>query len=205
MWEIRIWSLGWEDPLEKGMPINSRILAWRIPWTEEPDELQFMRVQRVGNEWLTLFPPYTFSLFLSFSLSPHQHIHILQVPGMYYKNLSGHIFSTSEVTKVWNHFWLSLKYCVFDKYTFKYFLWNITDIKIEGKIQPPENATRLANPIILSSLMFISTQSKIVGVILAWKLDNILLILQNWKLENKGEHRVFASKSLNRLYQEKKK
>ena len=37
MWEIMFWSLGWEDPLEKGMPIHhSSILAWRIPWTEEP-------------------------------------------------------------------------------------------------------------------------------------------------------------------------
>ena len=37
--------LVWEDPLEKGMLINSRILAWRIPWTEEPDELQFSSAQ----------------------------------------------------------------------------------------------------------------------------------------------------------------
>ena len=33
MW---VWSLGWEDPLEEGMAIHSSILAWRIPWTEEP-------------------------------------------------------------------------------------------------------------------------------------------------------------------------
>ena len=36
MWEIVLQSLGWEDPLEKGMATHSSILAWRIPWTEEP-------------------------------------------------------------------------------------------------------------------------------------------------------------------------
>ena len=36
MWEIWFWSLGWEDPLEEGMATHSTILAWRIPWTEEP-------------------------------------------------------------------------------------------------------------------------------------------------------------------------
>ena len=36
MWETRVQSLGWEDPLEKEMAIHSRIIAWKIPWTEEP-------------------------------------------------------------------------------------------------------------------------------------------------------------------------
>ena len=36
MWETWVRSLGWEDPLEKGMATHSSILAWRIPWTEEP-------------------------------------------------------------------------------------------------------------------------------------------------------------------------
>ena len=40
-----VWSLGWEDPLEEGMAIHSSILAWRIPWTEEPGRLQSMRSQ----------------------------------------------------------------------------------------------------------------------------------------------------------------
>jgi len=39
-----------EDPLEKGMATHSSILAWRIPWTEEPGGLQFMGLQRVGQE-----------------------------------------------------------------------------------------------------------------------------------------------------------
>ena len=42
-------SLGQEDPLEKGMTTHTNILAWRIPWTEEPGGLQSMRLQRVGH------------------------------------------------------------------------------------------------------------------------------------------------------------
>ena len=42
-------SLGWDDPLEKGMATHSSILAWRIPWTEEPGGLQSMGSQRVGH------------------------------------------------------------------------------------------------------------------------------------------------------------
>ena len=45
--------LGLEDPLEKEMAIHSSILAWRLPWTEEPGRLQFMRSQRVGHDWAT--------------------------------------------------------------------------------------------------------------------------------------------------------
>ena len=43
-------SLGWEDPLEKGMATHSSILAWKIPWTEELGRLQSMRSQRVGHD-----------------------------------------------------------------------------------------------------------------------------------------------------------
>ena len=45
--ETQIRSLGWEDPLEKGMANHSSILAWRIPWTEELGGLQSMGLQRV--------------------------------------------------------------------------------------------------------------------------------------------------------------
>ena len=41
--------LGWEDPLEEGMATYSSILAWRIPWTEEPGGLQSIRLQRVRH------------------------------------------------------------------------------------------------------------------------------------------------------------
>ena len=43
-------ALGQKDPLEKGMAIHSNILAWRIPWTEEPGGLQSMGLQRVGHD-----------------------------------------------------------------------------------------------------------------------------------------------------------
>ena len=43
-------SLGLEDPLEEGISVHSRILAWKIPWTEEPGKLQSMGLQRVGHD-----------------------------------------------------------------------------------------------------------------------------------------------------------
>ena len=51
--ETRVLSLGWEDPLEKEMETHSSILAWRIPWTEEPGRLQSMWSQGVGRDWAT--------------------------------------------------------------------------------------------------------------------------------------------------------
>ena len=42
MWETRVRSLGWEDPLEKEMATYSRTLAWKIPWMEDPGRLQSM-------------------------------------------------------------------------------------------------------------------------------------------------------------------
>ena len=50
MWETWVQSLGWEDPLEEGMATLSSILAWRIPWTEEPGGLQSMGLQRVRHD-----------------------------------------------------------------------------------------------------------------------------------------------------------
>ena len=50
MQEMQVQSLGWEDPLEKGMATPSSILVWRIPGTEEPVELQSMGLQRVLHD-----------------------------------------------------------------------------------------------------------------------------------------------------------
>ena len=50
MQETWVQSLGWEDPMEKGMAIHSSILAQRIPWTGEPGELQSMGLQRVEHD-----------------------------------------------------------------------------------------------------------------------------------------------------------
>ena len=49
MWETWVQSLGQDDPLEKGMATHSSLLAWRIPWTEEPGRLQATGSQRVGH------------------------------------------------------------------------------------------------------------------------------------------------------------
>ena len=53
MWQTWVRSLGWEDLLEMGMATHSSILAWRIPWTEEPGQLQSIGSQRVGHDWAT--------------------------------------------------------------------------------------------------------------------------------------------------------
>ena len=58
--------LRWEDPLEEQMAAHSSILAWRIPWTEEPGGLQFIGLRRVGHNWSDL----ALTLSLSVSLSP---------------------------------------------------------------------------------------------------------------------------------------
>ena len=50
MWETQVESLGWEDPLEKGMATHPSILNWRIPWTEEPGRLQSVGSQNVGHD-----------------------------------------------------------------------------------------------------------------------------------------------------------
>ena len=53
MWETWLWSQNWENSLEKGVAAHSLILAWRIPWTEEPGRLQSMGSQRVEHELVT--------------------------------------------------------------------------------------------------------------------------------------------------------
>ena len=51
--EMRVSFLGQEDPLEEEMATHSSILAWKIPWTEEPDRLQPLGLQRVGHDFAT--------------------------------------------------------------------------------------------------------------------------------------------------------
>ena len=59
MRETRVWFLGREDPLKKAMGPHSSTLAWKIPWSEEPDRLQSMGSQRVGHDWVTSLSFYT--------------------------------------------------------------------------------------------------------------------------------------------------
>ena len=62
---MQVRSLGWEDPLEEGMATHSSVLAWRIPWTEEPGSLT---VHGVAKSWMRLNTS-TYNLFLKIVLS----------------------------------------------------------------------------------------------------------------------------------------
>ena len=53
MWETWVGSLGWKDPLEKETATHANVLAWKIPWTEEPGGLQSMASQRVRHDLAT--------------------------------------------------------------------------------------------------------------------------------------------------------
>ena len=52
--EMKVWSLGWEDPLEEGMATHSSILVWKIPWTEEFSGLQSIGSHKVRHDWSDL-------------------------------------------------------------------------------------------------------------------------------------------------------
>ena len=68
MLETQVQSLGREDPLEKEMATHSIILAWKIPQTGEPGRLQFMGLQRVRHDWVTL-------LYIHIYICTHTHTH----------------------------------------------------------------------------------------------------------------------------------
>ena len=53
IWKTQVWSLGWENLLEKKMATHYSTLAWKIPWTEEHGRLPSMGSQRVGHDWAT--------------------------------------------------------------------------------------------------------------------------------------------------------
>ena len=57
--ETQVWYLGWEDLLEEGRETHPSVLAWRIPWTEEPGRLQSIGLHRVGHDWSNLACMYT--------------------------------------------------------------------------------------------------------------------------------------------------
>ena len=65
MQEMCAWLLGLEDTLKEEMAMHSNILAWKIPWTEEPGRLQSMELQRVGHDWAEIvnnWPSGTFQM-----------------------------------------------------------------------------------------------------------------------------------------------
>ena len=97
MRETWVQSLSQEDPLEKEMATHSSILAWRIPWTEEPGRLQSMGWQIVGHDWATntsLQTPYFFPLqCLTLPFTP-------QVPYNSHSPLSpGHLAAAAAAAK----------------------------------------------------------------------------------------------------------
>ena len=72
MQETSVEPLGQEDPLEKKMATHSSILAWEMPWTEEPGGLQFLRSQRVRHDLVTKqqqLPYFFFNLFINGALN----------------------------------------------------------------------------------------------------------------------------------------
>ena len=102
MRETWVRSLGWEDPLEKEMAIHSSILAWRIPWTEEPGGLQSTGSQRVGHYWATSL-----------------HFNILICPGILMENL----MTSQKLTKGLNELANML-------ITFMVCIWKITGLNL---------------------------------------------------------------------------
>ena len=66
MLETWVRSLGWEDPLEKEMATHSRIIAWEIPWTEEPGGLQSMGSKRIGHDLVTKLQLFLSAVFYNF-------------------------------------------------------------------------------------------------------------------------------------------
>ena len=101
MQETQVWSLGWEDPLEKGMATHSSILPWRILWTEEPGGLKSMGSQRFRNNWATN-SPYCSNIGIC---------HCFREPWFLLKSKSlGEEAQTSGVNKSWSHsaWWLLL-------------------------------------------------------------------------------------------------
>ena len=66
MWETWVLSLGWEDPLEKEMATHSSVLAWRIPWMEEPGGLQ-----SIGSQSRTRLSDFTVFIIISAVLGLH--------------------------------------------------------------------------------------------------------------------------------------
>ena len=84
--DIETWvqALGWGDPLEEGMATHSSILAWRIPWTEEPGGLRFIGLQRIEHDWSDLAHVHTFytlaTLYISYIALFHKHLLNVCVP-----------------------------------------------------------------------------------------------------------------------------
>ena len=78
--ETRVWSLGWQYPLKKGMVTQSSILAWRITWTKESGQLYSVGLQRVGHYWAT-------------KTHTHTHTHQQYIRALFSPSSCQHLFS----------------------------------------------------------------------------------------------------------------
>ena len=98
MEETQVRSLGWEDPLKKGMTSHSSILAWRIPWTKEPGGLHSMGSQRVKHDWVPNTHTHT-----------HTHTHFWYYLWCWEKSIMIPCFSEWEYLCLLFHFWTLLE------------------------------------------------------------------------------------------------
>ena len=101
MWETRGQSLGWEDPLEKEMATHSSILAWRIPWREEPGRLQSAGSQRVRHNWATSLQNNRIHIVIKFACNLQETIY--QVSKQFTTSFRQKLFKASFLTTImWN-------------------------------------------------------------------------------------------------------
>ena len=106
MQETQVWSLGQEDPLEKGIFTHSSILAWRIPRTEEPGRLQSIGLQRFGYDCTTnIFTFIYIYIYTHTHIYAHTHIYI-------YTHTDTHTH-TRIYTFIWLHRVLVVRYGIF--------------------------------------------------------------------------------------------
>ena len=105
-------SLGWEDLLEKEMATHSSILAWKIPWTEEPGRLQSMGLQRVRHDWATSFLGLTGLIFLH-SKGLSRVFSSITVQKSQFYGAQSSLWSNSHIHTCWKNYGpLLVKWCL---------------------------------------------------------------------------------------------
>ena len=109
--ETWVWSLGWEDYQEEGMATHSSILAWKIPWTEEPSGVQSMGSQRVPCNWSDWEHMHA---WIKLFIQTTQHMVTAQL-------IVNYITSSDP------HF---LKFCIDLRWSVDLFFWNINSIDL---------------------------------------------------------------------------
>ena len=114
MW---VWSLGWEDPLEKEMATHSSILAWRTPWTEEPGRQWSIGSQRVRHNWSDFKSMHIYLfIFLKNLATPHSMGTLVPWPGI--ESITSAVEAqspnhwTTREFPFWLNFWfVNIQFC----------------------------------------------------------------------------------------------